>query len=317
MYEESETEREEELAELLARSAPACSILQRAARRPTMVAGGYSLGVSRERGSSSTKCASGRRWGRLSQLDRLERHRAAWGGPSSRSIIEERELTVLLVVDRSRSMRFGSGANGKTLARVAAEFAATVGVSATRNGDKLGLVGFGSSVDELYVPPKKGRAQLLRLLRECLAQPQRSLAPEREEDALREALAFVGRVQRKRAIVFVLSDFLLSLPRRELQLIAKRHDLTLVPCMDPRLETLPDSGLLRVLDLETGAELLVDSASRQVREAFSQRAQARIAELQDRARRLGADLLPISTERPVGNDIVAFFRRRELRGRHR
>jgi uncharacterized protein (DUF58 family) len=224
---------------------------------------------------------------------------------------------VLLVVDRSRSMRFGSGANGKTLARVAAEFAATVGVSATRNGDKLGLVGFGSSVDELYVPPKKGRAQLLRLLRECLAQPQRSLAPEREEDALREALAFVGRVQRKRAIVFVLSDFLLSLPRRELQLIAKRHDLTLVPCMDPRLETLPDSGLLRVLDLETGAELLVDSASRQVREAFSQRAQARIAELQDRARRLGADLLPISTERPVGNDIVAFFRRRELRGRHR
>jgi uncharacterized protein (DUF58 family) len=242
---------------------------------------------------------------------------ARQGRPFIKKYVEERELTVLLVVDRSRSMRFGSGANGKTLARVAAEFAATVGVSATRNGDKLGLVGFGSSVDELYVPPKKGRAQLLRLLRECLAQPQRSLAPEREEDALREALAFVGRVQRKRAIVFVLSDFLLSLPRRELQLIAKRHDLTLVPCMDPRLETLPDSGLLRVLDLETGAELLVDSASRQVREAFSQRAQARIAELQDRARRLGADLLPISTERPVGNDIVAFFRRRELRGRHR
>jgi uncharacterized protein (DUF58 family) len=242
---------------------------------------------------------------------------ARQGRPFIKKYVEERELTVLLVVDRSRSMRFGSGANGKTLARVAAEFAATVGVSATRNGDKLGLVGFGSSVDELYVPPKKGRAQLLRLLRECLAQPQRSLAPEREEDALREALAFVGRVQRKRAIVFVLSDFLLSLPRRELQLIAKRHDLTLVPCMDPRLETLPDSGLLRVLDLETGAELLVDSASRQVREAFAQRAQARIAELQDRARRLGADLLPISTERPVGNDIVAFFRRRELRGRHR
>ncbi|PIE23009.1 MAG: DUF58 domain-containing protein [Planctomycetota bacterium] len=242
---------------------------------------------------------------------------ARQGRPFIKKFVEERELTLLVLLDRSRSMRFGSRPDGRSLARIAAEFVATIGVSATRSGDKLGFLSFGSARQELYLPPKKGRSQLMRLLRECLCEPARELSPEEEDAALQRALAYAGRVQRKRAIVFVVSDFLLSLPRRELALLSKRHDLTLVSCSDPRLREIPAGGLLRVIDLESGQERLVDTRSAKLRQRYAEQARERSEQLAATARRAGAGLLALSTERPVGGDILGFFRRREMRGRHR
>ena len=240
------------------------------------------------------------------------------GRPYIKKYVEERELTLIFVLDRSRSMGFGTAlveGVAKSLQRVAVEFIACLGLSACRNNDKVGLVASTSGV-ELFVPPNKGRAHLMRILRDCLAPRESEAKPaegEGERSDLAPALGYLGHVQRRRAIVFVLSDFLMAWPDRELGLLAKRHDLTLVPCFDPRLEQLPSAGLLRLVDLEDGRERVVDASSRRVREAYAARVAARAEQLRDRARRIGAGWLPLSTERTVANSVVEYFRRRELR----
>lgn len=236
------------------------------------------------------------------------------GRPFIKKYVEERELTVLFVVDRSRSMQFGTVVRdgiARDLRRTATEFVACIGLSANRNNDKVGLVAT-DAAKALYVPSKKGRTHMLRILRECLADPAES-----RSGAFAEALAYAARVQRKRAILFVLSDFFEDFPEKELRLLARRHDVSLVPCMDPRLEELPKvAGLFRLKDLETGREVLVDAASKRVREDYAARAAKRARELEERARRLGAGVLRISTGEPVSSSVVEFFRRRELqRGR--
>jgi uncharacterized protein (DUF58 family) len=239
---------------------------------------------------------------------------ARQGRPFIKKYVEERELTLLFLIDRSRSMGFGSGAVdgiAKNLRRIAVEFVACLGLSASRNNDKVGLVAFGKRV-ELFVPPKKGRAHLLRILRECLAP-----GADREGTDLGAVVGYAGHVQRKRAIVFLLSDFCGAWPDREMTLLAKRHDLTLVPCFDPRLETLPKSGLLRLVDLETGEEIVVDAASAAVRAAWQETMQRRVETLRAKAKRVGADWLPLSTTQSVASAVVGFFRRRELRSSKR
>ncbi len=236
------------------------------------------------------------------------------GRPFIKKYVEERELTVLFVLDRSRSMRFGSivrEGRPRTLARVATEFVACLALSATRNNDKVGFVATDGE-RPLFVPAAKGRAHVLRILRDCLADP---VDPCR--DALAEAIGYAARVQRKRAIVFVLSDFLADFPERELRLLARRHDLSLVPCSDPLLEALPErGGLYNLIDLERGGAGVLDGRSARTRAAYAQAAARRRADLVERSRRLGAGLLPIDTREPVSSSVVAFFRRRELQRRH-
>jgi len=235
---------------------------------------------------------------------------ARQGRPFIKKYVEERELTLLFLLDRSRSMAFGSGRRDgapKSLQRIAAEFCACLGLSASRNNDKIGLVAF-SKDTELFVPPKKGRGHVLRILRECLA------PCTAEGTDIGRALGYAAHVQRKRAIVFVLSDFCTRLPERELRLLAKRHDVTLAPCSDPRMRELPKSGLLRLRDLESGREVVVDAASPAVRARYAEAMAARAEALHQQARRTGADWLPLSTERSVSSSVVEFFRRRELRG---
>lgn len=236
------------------------------------------------------------------------------GRPFIKKYVEERELTVLFVLDRSRSMKFGTVTRDgipRSLERLATEFVACLGLSANRNNDKVGLVATDGD-RALFVPAKKGRMHMLRILRECLADPQ-----DAHRDTLADALGWAARVQRKRAIVFVLSDFFGEWPEKELRLLARRHDLSLVPCFDPRLERLPDgSGLYRLRDLETGRAVLVDAGSARVREAYAERMQNRREDLEARARRLGAGFLPIDTQHSVASNVVAFFRRRELQRRH-
>ncbi len=245
---------------------------------------------------------------------------ARQGRPFIKKYVEERELTVLLLLDRSRSMQFGSGAllgSPKSLARIALEFCACIGLSAARNNDKVGLVAFGGAREQLYVPPKKGRAQLLRILRDAIVPPEKTRVVDEEQGALARAMQFAGHVQRKRAIVFVLSDFLLGWPQRELRLLARRHDVTLVPCLDDRMLTLPRAGLLRLRDLESGEERLVDTEDARVRDAYAKRSVERMEKLETEARISGASSLPITTSEAVTSRVVAYFRRREMQGRHR
>lgn len=238
------------------------------------------------------------------------------GRPFIKKYVEERELTVLFVLDLSRSMRFGTVVRdeiARSLGRIATEFVACLGLSANRNNDKVGLVAT-DGARPFFVPAAKGRMHMLRILRECLADPEAS-----REAAFAEALAFAARVQRKRAILFVLSDFFDGVPEKELRLLTRRHDVSLVPCVDPRLQELPrGAGLYRIKDLESGRELLVDASSKRVRAAYAERASERARTLDESARRLGAGVLRISTERPVSTSVVEYFRRRELqRGKRR
>lgn len=239
---------------------------------------------------------------------------ARQGRPFIKKYVEERELTLLFVMDVSRSMDFSSQSlDGKprNLRRLAVEFLACLGLSAGRNNDKVGLLTFAKDVD-LYVPPKKGRAHLLRLLRESLARVEAD-----HGSGLAAALAYASRVQRKKCILFVLSDFLCAWPEKEVRLAARRHDLILVPTLDPRLLELPDQGLLRLQDAETGKEQVVDASSPRVRQAFADRMRAFYAERRAGARKFGADWLPLDTRESVTSNVVAFFRQREARSAKR
>jgi uncharacterized protein (DUF58 family) len=239
---------------------------------------------------------------------------ARQGRPFIKKFVEERELTLLFVLDVSRSMDFAStSVDGKprSLRRLAVEFLACLGLSAGRNNDKVGILTFAQDVD-LYVPPKKGRAHLLRLLRESLARVE-----EDRGSGLGAALAYASRVQRKKCILFVLSDFLCDWPEKEVRLAARRHDLILVPTLDPRLLDLPQQGLFRLRDVETGQEQVLDASSGRVREAYAAQMRAFYEERRAGARKFGADWLTLDTRESVTSNVVAFFRQREARSAKR
>jgi uncharacterized protein (DUF58 family) len=233
---------------------------------------------------------------------------------------EERELTVLFAVDVSASNLFGSGERSKL--ELATELAALLMFSAAKNHDKVGLLLFDQEVRGYY-PPRKGRGAVLRLLRELVAvEPRAPRRPRGDGRAQREALptdlagalSFLRRVQRRRAVVFVLSDF--DCPDWELALrvTARRHELVAIPLSDPREQELPEVGFVELLDAETGEVLELDTRHRAVREAFAKRAAERSTAVRERLRRCDVDALELSTDRPYVVSLHAFFRRRE-RGR--
>lgn len=243
---------------------------------------------------------------------------ARTGRPHIKKFMEERELTVLFLLDASASTRFGTVAKERgprdgrrTVRDVAAEFCACLALAASRNNDKAGLIAFTDRI-ERYVPAKKGARHVLRLIREVLA-----LQPAGHGSDLGEALEYAARVQRKRSIVFVVSDFLAGDFQRPLSLLARRHDVVAVRILDPVTAELPNAGLLELRDLETGATMLVDSGARRVREAYAVRMRERAAAFVAALRRAGVDRLELAPDRSVADPIVQFFRMRELRGMHR
>jgi uncharacterized protein (DUF58 family) len=249
---------------------------------------------------------------------------ARTGRPFVKKFVEERELTVLFLLDVSASMAFGTspaGALRRTVATTAALFVGCVAFAAARNSDKAGLITFTDRV-ERYVPAKKGRNHVLRLIREACEPP----VPGSRTD-LDQALDYAGRVQRRRAIVFVVSDFLGGDGPQKLRLLAQRHDVIAVRIRDPfaagldrasgDLALLPDVGLLALADPETGGTLLVDTASARVRERVKQRWQQERQQLLDACRRAKVDLLDVPTSGSVADPIVRFFRMRESRGAKR
>jgi uncharacterized protein (DUF58 family) len=257
------------------------------------------------------------------------------GRPFVKRFREERELTAVLAVDVSASSTFGSGS--RTKREFAAEIAATLAMSAARTGDKVALLLFTDEV-ELFVPPRKGRRHILRLVRELLL-----FKPRRRGTNISGALEFLNHVLHRRAIVFLLTDFLhsfnadqsrwsstpgLSLDRlkrerqptprdvvQELGLTNTRHDVVCLHLHDPRESTLPDAGLLTIEDAETGELLELDSTRNAVRERFAALNAARLAELDRALIRTGVDTLRLNTAEPFAPVLQRFFEIR--RGRRR
>lgn len=229
------------------------------------------------------------------------------GQPFVKRFTEERELTVLFLVDVSGSQVFGSASRPKSEA--AAELTCLLALSAIRNQDKIGLVMFSDRIVK-YLPPRKGRTAVMRLVREVLAADE-----TRHGTNLAEALRFLTRVRKRKAVVFLISDFLDSGFERELRITARRHDLIACPVIDPLEAELPRAGLLLLEDPETGARELVDASSKRLRREFAARSREQRAELDRLLRGAGIDRIDLSTERPCTDAVHRLFRQRLLRRR--
>jgi len=230
---------------------------------------------------------------------------ARMGHPFIKRFIEERELTVMLLVDASGSQRFGTQLHEKR--EVAAELAALLAFSAISNNDKVGLIAFTDQV-ERFVPPAKGTRHALRLIRDVLF-----FQPARRGTSLRQALDLLNRILHRRAIVFLLSDFLDSGFERALRRTGRRHDLVAVRISDPREEELPPVGFLELEDAETGSRFLLDTRSPQVRRAYAEVATRRAEQLRQLCRSSRIDLIDVSTAGEHVDALVHFFRMREHR----
>ena len=229
---------------------------------------------------------------------------------------EERELTIVLAVDLSASGQFGSREQSKR--ELAAELASVLAFSATRNNDKIGLLLFTDEV-ETFIPPKKGRSHILRVIREVLF-----YKPRKRGTHIVGALEYLNRLIRRKAIVFLLSDFLTedSLAwirpatgrqgdlQRTLRLTNKRHDLIAINLSDPREFELPKVGIVSLEDSETGEQIEVDTSNAQVRLLYAQQNRNRQQSLLETFRRSGVDHFSVSTDEPYIHALRSFFKTR-------
>jgi uncharacterized protein (DUF58 family) len=237
------------------------------------------------------------------------------GRPFVKKFVEERELTLTLMVDVSASGDFGSGAQSKR--DLAAEIASVLAFSAVHNSDKVGLILFTDQI-ELYVPPRKGRRHVLRLVREVLG-----FEPQRRGTNLVRALDFVNDVIRRRAIVFLLSDFQTGRPtpeavadlRRALRRTNLRHDLVAMPIEDAREQALPDVGIVALEDAETGELIELNTSQPAVRQRFAEIAQDRAKQLQRTLNAEAVDALRLSTGQSYVASLMAFFKNRSRKHR--
>ena len=238
---------------------------------------------------------------------------AKTGLPYIKRFSEERELTILFMVDVSGSQGYGSVRRSKM--ELAAEVTALLALTAIRNQDKIGLILFSDQIVK-YIPPRKGRDSVMRLVREVLAA---------EDDAkggtdIAEALKFLNSVQKRRAVVFLVSDFLSSgasnlKPQtsnleRLLRATSRHHDMVCVPVSDPAERELPDVGLVELEDPETGELVLVDTSSAAVRRRFAATAAEENEELKRFFLKTGIDTLTIATDRPYIDEVRGLFKRR-------
>ena len=220
---------------------------------------------------------------------------------------EERELTVLFVVDISASGVFGSIRRSKL--DVVVELSALLMFSALKNNDKVGLITFCDDVID-FMPPRKGKSHVLRLIRHLV-----DVDPVARPTQLHRPLEFLNRVQKRRAVVFYASDFLGVLPLRLLGITHRRHDLTAVTVSDPRERELPKVGFLTLRDAETGEVTEVDTSNANLRQTFAQRAADRERTLTERLRRLGIDQLSVDAQSDYALMLRRFFAMRERRFR--
>ena len=230
---------------------------------------------------------------------------ARYGEPFIKKFREERELTVMLVVDVSPSGLFGSDRQFKL--DVATELCAVLAFSAIRSNDKVGLILFADTV-ELYIPAKKGTKHVLRIIRELLYHQ-----PQGRGTDISEALSFLNRVTRRKAVCFLVSDFLASEYEPALRIARRRHDLIPIVVTDPREMTLPNVGLIALEDPETGEAALIDTTSRSLRERYANRMRAQRDERETMFRRMDTSTIDIRTDQSYVEPLVRFFHQRERR----
>src|SRR5690348_5059293 len=225
--------------------------------------------------------------------------------PYVKRYIEERELTVMLAVDVSGSERYGTRRRFKS--EVASELAAVLAMSAIRNNDRVGGVMFTDRIEHV-VPPRKGRRQALRLIRDVLA-----FEPASRGTDIGGATEYLNKMLKHKAVVFLVSDFQGSDIEHPLKLLAQRHDVVAVTVDDPSERALPDIGLVRLVDPETGATIDVDTSDPKVRAQFD----TQVSEDADRRRRLlrrlAIDEIPVDTDHGIMDPLLRFFRSRERR----
>lgn len=214
---------------------------------------------------------------------------------------EERELTVMLLIDVSGSLDFGTRRQMKS--DMVTEIAATLAFSAIQNNDKIGVIFFTDKIEK-YVPPKKGRKHILYIIREML-----DFHPESKQTDLREPLELLSNVIKRRCTVFMLSDFYVRNDfLQPLTICSRKHDVVAIQVYDPRAKELPDVGLIKVVDAETGSEQYIDTSSRKLREAHQRYWMNRQAELQETFNRSNVDSVSIATDEDYVKALLMLFK---------
>jgi uncharacterized protein (DUF58 family) len=219
--------------------------------------------------------------------------------------VEEREMTILFAVDLSASGAFGTVNKMKN--ELAAEFCAVLAFAAAKNNDKVGLVIFTDQI-ELYIPPKKGSRHVLRVIRELLA-----FEMPKQKTNIPMALDYVARVLRKKATVFVVSDFIETDFKKPLSLLNRRHDVIAVPVRDRVEMAMPNIGLIELQDAETGEVIMIDTSSSAFRSRYSNSNARDFDGLKSMMRSINVDSIPIYTDKPYVQDLVQFFHMRHGR----
>ena len=230
---------------------------------------------------------------------------ARTGSPFIKIFEEERELTVYLLVDISASGEFGSGQQLKR--EIGAEIAAVLGFSAIKNNDKVGLILFSDEIEK-YVVPKKGKSHVLRVVRELLY-----TVPERTGTSLKNALDYLLKVAKRKSVVFIISDFLDQEYWSSLKVVNRKHDVIGIHLYDPAETNMPDMGLAKVEDPETGESFWVDTSSKDAQDRLRKEIQTRQEKFKKDAQKIGFDMIPIATNQDYVEPLMSFFRMREKR----
>ncbi len=216
---------------------------------------------------------------------------------------EERELTVMLLIDVSGSLDFGTKKQMKR--DMVTEIAATIAFSAIQNNDKIGVVFFSDKIEK-YIPPKKGRKHILYIIREML-----DFQPESKRTDVRQAVEFLSSVQKRRTTAFILSDFYVRNEfLQSLQICNRKHDVVAIQVYDQRARELPDVGLMKVVDAETGYEQYVDTGSKTLRQAYHKYWKNRQAQLEETFNKSNVDHVSVATDEDFVKALLILFKKR-------
>ena len=228
---------------------------------------------------------------------------ARYNEPHIKVFEEERELTMMLMIDISGSQKFGT--NNQLKAEVVTEIAATLAFSATQNNDKIGLLLF-SDIIELYIPPKKGKSNVLRIIRELI-----EFKPKSNQTNLNQALEFLSATQKKKAIVFLISDFIIQDEyEKTLKMMAKKHDLTAIRVYDEKEQNLPNIGLVMMKDLETGVNQWVNTGSAQIRKDYAKYFDEKTKQFQLTFAKAGAGVVSTQVGESYVKKLLVYFKSR-------
>ena len=227
---------------------------------------------------------------------------ARYNEPFVKVFEEERELTMMLMVDISGSEWFGTEEQFKN--EIITEIAATLAFSATQNNDKIGLILFTDTI-ELYIPPKKGRFHVLRIIRELI-----EFKPKSTKTNLAEALKFMSSVMKKKAIVFVLSDFIVDDYKQTLKIVSRKHDITGIRVFDKKEEAIPNLGMVQMQDEETGELMLVNTSSKKVRTNYSKYYNEKVEYYKDSFSKSGSGSIDCRVDESYVKKLLGYFKRR-------